>query len=867
MPTDAPERRGRARWRRSPLLFAVTGAAVLAPTLVHAQVDPAPAPGSGRIRVVPGAIYGAGGVYRALMGSGFRDLWLTAIEVPLADLGTIGGGAVPVRVGGGVSTKTLHLDGADGRRYVFRSVDKTPTELLDDFAGSALEDIIQDQMSSFHPTAAPIVARLLEAVGVLHPEPSFLVVPDDPRLGEFREQFAGMLVLFEERPDDGPEGGPGFAASRRIVQTDDLFDILEEGPEHRLDAEDLLRSRLVDLLVGDRDRSHNNHLWARFEDGGGGYRWRVIPRDRDQAFVRFDGALMGLARIYERRFVTFRAAYPDIEGLTRNAWDIDRTLLVGLDRATWDRVVAQVVRRIDDRVIDEALRRMPREHHALVGAELGEALRARRDHLPEAAEALYRIVFSNADVHVTDADEEVVVDRLYDGSVSVTVRPAGGPPSYARAFAPDETEEVRLYLHGGDDVVHLRGDGPRAIRVRVVGGGGTDRFVDEGGVGHAGTTVYDGDDDTTFPASGSAEVQRRNAPRPYAWWFEDGRTLDWGSLTIPEPGISYDEDRGLVLSAGLRHDRYEFLKRPYGTRVRLQAGWAFGARKPLLRYRQLFRQVASRADVRLEARWSGIELLNFYGFGNDAPGDAPFEYHRIAHEEGTASVAVAFGDGERRTLEVGPVLTFTSTDTTGATSYLAEVDPYGGGSFTWVGIEARAELDGRDRVGTPTRGLRLSGTARFVPEVLDATRGAFGGVAAQVAGYLSPPGGNPVLALRASGEHLWGRYPFTRAAYLGGPSSLRGLREQRYAGDASALGSAELRVELGRIRFPLPADVGVLALADAGRVFRDGSPGGWHTGLGGGLWFALVNRSNVLRITAARSEGETRLYAGVGFAY
>lgn len=39
----------------------------------------------------------------------------------------------------------------------------------------------------------------------------------------------------------------------------------------------------------------------------------------------------------------------------------------------------------------------------------------------------------------------------------------------------------------------------------------------------------------------------------------------------------------------------------------------------------------------------------------------------------------------------------------------------------------------------------------------------------------------------------------------------------------------------------LPCEVGVFGLAAAGRVFVDGdSPGGWHTGVGGGIWFAFV---------------------------
>ena len=158
---------------------------------------------------------------------------------------------------------------------MLRSVNKSPQALAEEFQDTPVEGIIQDQMSSFHPSGAVVVARLLEVVGVLHPEPRLVVIPDDPRLAEFRSQFAGMLALFEERPDDLPDGQAGFAGSRRIIQTDDLLDELEEDPRNRIELRELLKSRLVDLLVGDRDRSVNNHLWARFPRHG--RRLRLAP--------------------------------------------------------------------------------------------------------------------------------------------------------------------------------------------------------------------------------------------------------------------------------------------------------------------------------------------------------------------------------------------------------------------------------------------------------------------------------------------------------------------------------------------------------------------------------------------------------------
>jgi hypothetical protein len=833
---------------------------------VTAQVDPSPPAGTAVVTVVPGSLYAARGTHRALFGSGYRDLWTTPIEVSVANLSTLAGGVTPNRLGGGMTTRTLHLDGADGRRYVFRSVDKSPVE-FEDFAGSLLENIIQDQVSSFHPTGAPVVSALLDAVGVLHTDPAYVVVPDHPRLGEFRAEFAGLLVLVEERPDDGPAGAAGFAGSSRIVQTDDLFDALEENPDHRVDIDELLRARLVDLLVGDRDRSHNNHLWAAFDAADGSTLWRVIPRDRDQAFVRFDGLFKDLARRYDRRLVTFSETYPDIFALTRNAWDMDRRLLVALDQERWSRAVRDVKRALTDEVIAAAVARMPPEHVAIVGRSMTDALIARRDRLDEAAAELYRVVFSVADVQGTDAGEELRVTRGLDDRVTLTVTPlGGGVPTYRRTFESSETSEIRIYMQGGDDVVVLEGGGADDVLVRVVGGGGSDTFRDESWRPQSQTTLYDGGARTTFPTLGSAKVRRMSPVRPLSW-FELDRDLDWGTLTVPQPTASYDGDRGLVLSPGLKHDRYGFMKQPYSERLQVQAGWSLGLHEPIIDYRHLGRRVVGPLDLRLRFRWSGIEIINFYGFGNETATSRPIEYHRVAHKQVTARVQVSLGDGERRYFEMGPSFTYTSTDTTVADSFIAEADPYGSGKFTHAGVRTSFGIDTRDHLGTPSRGIRIEGGAGAFPTMFDATAG-FAEVHGEVATYLSPPGANPVLALRAMGKRVWGAPPFTESAFLGGPRTVRSLREQRYAGDAMLLGSAELRLKIGRLVFPVPADVGVFALGDAGRVYVDGeASGSWHTAVGGGIWFALVNRSNLVRVALARGDDRTAITAGVGFAF
>ena len=109
-------------------LVLATGVVLTAPGVADplwAPVMPPPPPGADSVTVTPGA-YGASALYAWLMGSGYRSLWTTPIRVPVANLDDLGGGLTPMRLGGGMTTRTLHMRGTDGRRYVFRSVDKIP---------------------------------------------------------------------------------------------------------------------------------------------------------------------------------------------------------------------------------------------------------------------------------------------------------------------------------------------------------------------------------------------------------------------------------------------------------------------------------------------------------------------------------------------------------------------------------------------------------------------------------------------------------------------------------------------------------------------------------------------------------------------
>ncbi len=447
--------------------------------IVDPPSDRSPLPDS--VTVIPGPEYEAGWFHRLLFGQHYRDLWATPIKVKVLDLS----GLTPVKMGGGYQTKSLRLKADNGKMYVFRSVNKDPRRVLPlDLQDTFAANVVQDQISSSNPAGALVVNVLADALGVLHPKPTLVLMPDDERLGEYRDDFAGILGILEDYPTEGEGNTPGFAGSDKIVGTIKLFETLEKDNDNEVNAEALLTARLLDVFVGDWDRHLDQWRWARFKEDGRSV-WYPIPRDRDQAFARFDGLLPGIAEMSVTQFENFDHRFSDITSLTFSGRYVDRRLLVSLDRQAWDRIADSIVRRLTDEVIERAVANLPPEFYTKRGAWLAQALKSRRAGLKKAAAVYYELVSDYVDVHFSDDPEDVDIRRIDNERVEVIAykRKKGsgerGRELYRRTFLRNETEEIRVYLHGGDDQCHVEGEVRSSIVVRVIGGGGDDRFVDE----------------------------------------------------------------------------------------------------------------------------------------------------------------------------------------------------------------------------------------------------------------------------------------------------------------------------------------------------------------------------------------------------
>jgi hypothetical protein len=867
--------------------------ALVAATLVSALAFAAEAPQSqpAEARAI-GPQYEAGAFYRWLWGTDYRALWTKPVRVETLDVASFGGGLTPVARVGGRQTKGLALRGADGRDYTFRAIDKDPTSVLpEELQDTWARSLVQDQIAASQPAAFLVADELMAAAGILHAPTRLVVMPDDPRLGEFRQEFAATIGQISEFPGGRTAQNPGFHGALEVLKHQDFYARLLAGSSDRPDARAFLKARLFDLMIGDWDRHRDQWRWARFE---GKTLWQPIPDDRDQAFSRYEGLVVGLARPRAPFFQSYDDTYPGMKGLTWNGRDQDRRLLAGLEKQVFLEVAAELKAAISDAVIENAVRRMPAEYVESDAARLTHDLRGRRDRLAEAADRYYLHLADKVKLYLTDASEIVEVERAneHDARVRVWARGADGQPLgepvVSRTLHDGETSEVQVYLAGGDDRVSTLGNA-NGIVLRVVGGSGRDVVDDAKG---GGTRLSsDGGPAELVAGPGSHLDRKKYTPPPppeKAPWIPP---RDWGRDTFFSPWLAYGSDLGAFVGLAADTRAFGFRKDPYASRHSLRAGWAFGEKTFRADYRAEFRTENRSWYWGWYGYASGVETSRYYGFGNETSdgGDPQADVFKAKQNQFAFTPTLALPFGRAFTLFLGPTVKYGSNQDLDDATLLNAEQPYGFGDFGEVGATALLELDTRDGTkdpgtvvlrsyGYPRHGVHALVRGQVFPSAWDVEE-TFGSVKGNVAVYLSPSSVRaPTLALRAGGQKTFGRYPYFEAAYLGGglggfaasagDDPVRGLPRHRYAGDSTLYGSAELRVYISRFRFILPGTWGVLGFADVGRVWLDGEDSNlWHEGYGGGLWFAWLDRGNTVSASFARSEGQNAVYVRAGFAF
>ncbi len=355
------------------------------------------------------------------------------------------------------------------------------------------------------------------------------------------------------------------------------------------------------------------------------------------------------------------------------------------------------------------------------------------------------------------------------------------------------------------------------------------------------------------------EIAKYQPPRDYGH--------DWSFA----PLLNYATYEGLLIGGGPRLYEFGFRKIPYLYRMDLVGGFTFKTGAYQFVYTAHFPSLLHKVDLEIYAHASQLEVLNFYGFGNSSVRNKKQEdvkFYSVNSNEYILHPSLKYRPNKVVSLGFETLVEHFQLRQRGIRFLtVAQADKIGNDK-TIVGAGLSFGVDSRNHPLFPSRGLyvRLEGWnhadafSRSHPfqRIAGDLRFFFGDTLLR----------DFVVGVHVRGEKLHGKFPFHEAAFLGGPQSLRGYRLQRFAGDAAVLGSVDLRISMFRLKVLVPTEVGILLLADAGRVWYEGhSSGDWHTDTGGGFWFAPLSRDLTISVLAASSVDGLVINAGFGFSY
>ena len=834
----------------------------------HAQIKP----DEGNTVTMPASDkYHKTSFYKSLWGEHYRKEWHTPVRFFIARLDTISGGLVPYETGGGRQTKTLRLRDKDQREYVLRSIDKNLGKALPEIVrGTFMESFANDQVTFSHPYGAVIIAPLAGSAGIYHTIPKYYYVPKQDALKSFNDSSGNALYLLEERPDEDWSIAPHFGHSKKIISTEKMLENILEDNDNSVDQKAYVRARLFDMIIGDWAKHEDQWRWASFKEGKK-TSYVAIPRDRDNAFSKFDGSILKLVTgmAGAKHLQTFTPVIPNVTTFNHPARYLDHHLVNLLTLADWITIANDLKKRITDATIDGAVKNLPAEVYPLNGPAIAANIKSRRNGLETYAKNYYLYLSGEVEITGSNRDELFEVKRLSDHETQIEITKitdnanSKEPPYFSRVFNSAETKEIRLYGINGNDEYKISGNVNNSIRVRLIGGPGKDLFIDESVIsnnGNGSTTIYDNFDN---------EIKKSKATRLHLSKDTTVHAYKYNYFKLDKKGISpivfYSNEDRIYAGLAYKYQKQKWRKEPFAVQHYLDVKYSIAQNAFSSTYKSIFTQALGKWDVNFFANYDHVRWTNFFGLGNEnVITTKDRDFNRIRSRQFIGKIGLQRVFNKRQRITVNPFYQWYDVINDTA-RYLAKTFPAAlPGTYTakqFAGAEIEYLYQNINDSILPTRGFNFLANANFSHNVKEKNRdlGKFG---LETNVYL-PLSKKISLAIKAGGTTLTGRPEFYQYNIVGGTETLRGYQRDRFYGKSTAYNQNELRWISDARSYLYNGKIGFFGLYDIGRTWLDGEKSTtWHSGYGGGIILSPFNKIT-LSVAYAVSTGDNNIHVKV----
>ena len=790
--------------------------------------------------------------YTAIWGEHYREFYGKQVNAPVVFLDTLMGGLTPIKRGGGQQSKSLRLEDKKGRQFVMRALKKSTIKFLqanafqDTYIGDALDGTVVDKfLADFYTTSHPYtpfaIGGLADAVGINHTNPVLYYIPKQEVLGEYNDDFGDELYMIEEHVGDTQLESESFGKPKKILSTADVLQEINKSGKAVVDEPSYIRARLFDMLLGDWDRHEDQWRWALFENEDGTEYCKPIPRDRDQAFSKYDGTLISLmtrAIPGLRKMQSYDEDLRSVKWFATSPYHLDLTLITASGWEEWEKQAKYLQEGISDADIEKAFAVIPDEIKGETIADIKTKLKGRRGNLMKIAKAYFTYLNSFGVVTGTQKSDDFKITRLPDGKTTIKIdRKDLGILN--RTFSNDITKEIWIYGLDGKDSFVVDGDGDHTIKIRIIGGKKNDTYDFKN---TKNVKLYD------YKSKENTIVNKSSRK----WLVDDYKINNYDHRKVKYsfkqllPLIAFNPDDGLKIGALSKYTFYGLQRNPFTYRHSISAAYYTSTAGFDLSYKGEFSNIFHHWNFGIEGLYTSPNFAeNFFGFGNETEYDADAEdldFNRVRIRKWNTAISLNWRGANGAHFQFKPLVE--SFDIENTPDRFVGALPDNASIFErqiYGGVEASYNVENKNSAVFPTLGLDIGLTVGYKTNIDNTdSENSFGYIKPEIAiAHKLTKNGSMVLATKLGGELILGDdFEFYHAARIGGNHSLRGFRNERFTGKRSFYQNTDLRIPIGGLKTSfIPFRFGVSGSFDYGRVWiADDTSTIWHNSVGGSLW-------------------------------
>ena len=822
------------------------------------------------------------GFYRFLWGEHYRDVFSKEIEAPVLDLSKLPGNVHAISEGGGNQSRSLRLIDDDEHEYTARELRKSAVRFIQskitdhyvrDFMRNTIaEDIVQDFYTTAQPYAPFALNPIFDTLDIYNAEPKIYYMPKQKQLGIFNEDYGDKLYMLEAHAGDENKSFERFGDADDIISTKDLLAEVRDSKKHQVDEANFLKVRLMDFAVGDYDRHYDQWRWSAYEQDNGNTLYKTIRRDRDQAFPKYDGLILGLLKVAMIDFRSMERYDEDVDNvkwLSRYAYPLDQAFLKSLTWEDWQEQVRFIQEKLTDETIETAFATLPEAAQDESTEKIIKNFKIRRDNLMPIARRYYEYLMRHQILLGTGDKDDFVITRLPNGKTRVALT-TEDERTFERTYDKEETKELWIYGLDDEDTFTVTGEGDQYIPIKILGGENND--------------VYDFQNTRAVKAYDYKSKKNTFVnPGTRKWlvdsydintYNDENRKLDAFSTL---PAVGYDQDTGFSAGLSGTYTTYGLANNPFATQQTLTAKYYAATHGVELKYSGEFAHAFYKWNFGLDARYTTPNYaINYFGTGNETTYDDDLvdrDFNRVRISQWSVNPSLIYRE-DRMSIRFGPTfqslnVSYSGDGVTGDTAIFLPGDDVFNTQY-YAGAEAAFQYKNKSgAIAFIRRGFQFDLVAGYKSNI-DEYDNEFAYVNPTLSiDYPLHPSGMAVLATKVGAEMNFGdTYEFYHAATLGGNNSLRGFRNERFNGKTSFYQSTDLRVGIAELTTNfIPLRLGVSAGFDYGRIW---TPGGdseqWHNSYGGSV-FLNGFKALTANLGYYRSKESNRVLFTLGFKF